>query len=183
MNAPHQVAKKMASPNSQSEADTQLHGRKLILARTAWAIIAVIAVALWVASIPLDYAENLTVCTKALCPNQLATPDMVRALHSAGLSLQFYALYGTTLSIITVSIFLAIAVIIAWRKSRDWMALLVSLTLVMIGTDITTHYQQLATVCPITQVPGDLLQFLSPSLFSSAISSRTDALCHAGRAG
>jgi hypothetical protein len=122
-------------------------------------------VALWVASIPLVYAENLTVCTKALCPNQLPTPDMVRALHSAGLSLQFYALYGTTFEIAFVLIFCGIGAIIAWRKSRDWMGLLVSLTLVMIGTGITTDYQQLATVYPITQVPRDLLQFLRPLPF------------------
>src|ERR1700687_387814 len=127
-----------------SETDTQLHGYKLILARTVWVVIAVLAVALLVADIPPGFAQQLTVCTKSLCQNQQATPDMVRALHSSGLSLQFYALYLTTLSIITVSIFLAIAVIIASRKSRDWMGLLVSLTLIIIGTVTFTDYQQLA---------------------------------------
>ena len=80
-----------------SEANTQLHGYKLILARTAWAIIAVVAVALYIADIPPGYAQQLTVCTQSLCQNQQATPDMVRALQSAGLFLQFYALFLTTL--------------------------------------------------------------------------------------
>jgi hypothetical protein len=96
-----------------SETDTQLHGYKLILARTAWIIIAAKALILFIADIPLGYAQYLIVCTQSLCQNQLATPDMVQALHSSGLSLQFYALYLTTLSIITISTFLAIAVIIA----------------------------------------------------------------------
>ena len=148
-----------------SAADTQLHGYKPILARTAWAIIAIVAVSLCIADIPPGFAQQLTVCTQSLCQNQQATPDMVRALQSAGLSLQFYALYLTTLSIITVSTFLAIAVIIAWRKSRDWMSLLVSLTLVIVGTVTFTDYQQLAAAYhPIMLLPGVLLQFLLSTL-------------------
>lgn len=148
-----------------SETDTQLHGYKLILARTVWVVIAVLAVALWIADILPGYTQYLTVCTLSSCPNQLATPDMVRSLHSAGLSLQFYALYLAILSIIIVSVFLAIAVIIAWRKSRDWMGLLVSLTLIIIGTVTFTDYQQLAAAYhPIMLLPGVLLQFLLSTL-------------------
>lgn len=144
-----------------SEADTQLHGNKLILARTAWVIITVMALALFIADIPLGYAHYLTVCTQSICKNQQATPDMVQALHSSGLSLQFYALYLTTLTIITVATFLAIAIIIAWRRSRDWMVLLVSLTLIILGTVNNTDYQQLAAAYhPIVLLPGTLLQFL-----------------------
>ena len=149
---------------SRQVADIQLRGYQLILARAAWIIIAVTALALGVAAIPLGYAQYLTVCTQALCPNQLATPDMVRALHSAGLSLQFYALYLMTLSVVWVLIFCAIGAIIAWRKSRDWMGLLVSLTLIIIGTGIGTDFQQLATLYPFTQLPGNLLRFLSNTL-------------------
>ena len=140
--------------------DTQLHGYKLILARTVWVVISVLAVALWIASIPSGYVQYLTVCTQALCQNQLATPDMVRSLQSAGLSLQFYALYITSLSIIFVLFFFAIGVIIAWRKSDDWMSLLVSITLIILGTVNQTDYQQLASIYPITELPGDLLHFL-----------------------
>jgi len=135
-----------------------------MLARIAWVVLAVTALALWVASIPLSYAQSLTVCTQALCQNQQATPEMVQALHSAGLSLQFYAIYLSTLSSVWVLIFCVIGVIIAWRKSRDWMGLLVSLALVVGGTAVTTDYQQLATAYPITQLPGELLQFLMGTL-------------------
>jgi hypothetical protein len=143
-----------------NETNTQLHGYKLILARTAWIVITTTALILWIADIPPSYAQNLTVCMLATCPNQLPTKDMVLSLHSAGLSLQFYALYLTTLSVVFVLIFCFIGVVIAWRKSRDWMALLVSLTLTILGTAINTDYQQLASMYPITRVPGDLLQFL-----------------------
>ena len=165
MNAPRIVAEKIVGPPSQSEADTQLRGHRLMLARTAWTLIVAMALALWVPTIPPGYAQYLTLCTQSLCQNQQATPDLVRALHSAGLSLQFYALFLMTLSIITVLIFLGIAVIIAWRRSRDWMGLLVSLTLIIIGTVTFTDYQQLAAAYhPIVLLPGALLQFLLGTL-------------------
>lgn len=164
MNTPHVLTQKMGGPPSHSEADTQLHGYQLLLARAAWVTLVVIDLALYVADIPLGYAQFLKMCTQALCANQTATPDMVRALHSAGLSLQFYALYLTTLAIVFVLIFCVIGAVIAWRKSRDWMGLLVSLTLLIIGPAITTDYQQLAAAYPITQVPGELIQFLMNTL-------------------
>jgi signal transduction histidine kinase len=164
MNASQIAAEKRVSTPSQGEADTQLRGYPLMLARTAWVVIAVAALALWAVTIPPGYAQFLTVCTQAVCRNQQATPELVRALHSAGLSLQFYALYLMTLAAVVVLIFCALGAIIAWRRSRDWMALLVSLTLVIIGTATFTDYQKLAAAYPLTQVPGDLLQFLLSTL-------------------
>jgi hypothetical protein len=164
MNVPEILVDKVRSSNSQNDADTQLGGYKLTLARTGWVVLAVTALALWVVELPPGYAQYLTVCRKAVCPNQQPTPEMVQALNSAGLSLQFYAIYLTTLSVLWVLIFCAIGAIIAWRKSRDWMALLVSLTLVILGPAINTDYQQLATIYPITQLPGELLQFLMGTL-------------------
>src|SRR6266487_1474567 len=165
MKAPHPSAEKIVSSNSQGDSDTQLHGRKLILARTVWAIIVVTALALWLADFPLNYAQYLTVCTKAFCPNQLATPDMVRALHAAGLSLQFYAVYNVILEILVVLMFCGIGFIIAWRKSHDWMALLVSLGLVTLSTSLI-DFQLLATDYPITQVPGELISFVALAITS-----------------
>ncbi len=168
MSASRQVAEQMGSPASQSEASIQLRGYPLILARAAWAVIVAMALALWVVDLPHSYAEYLTVCTQALCPNQLATPGMVRALHSAGLSLQFYAFYLTALSTVVVLIFCIIGAFIFWRKSRDWMGLLVSLTLIVIGTVTATNsdYPWLVATYHITQVPVDLLDILlGPLLF------------------
>src|SRR5260370_333305 len=166
MNTPNVMAEEIETPASQSEPNTKLRGYPRILARAAWAIIAVITLALWIADLPHSYAEYLTVCTQSLCPNQLATPDMVRALHSAGLPIQFYALYLTALSVVVVLIFCVIGAIIAWRKSRDWMGLLVSLSLIIVGTVSFTNsdYPWLAATYHITQVPGDLLNILLDTL-------------------
>src|SRR5438094_10622751 len=126
-----------------SGTGTQLHGYKLIIARSAWSIIAAMALVLWVADIPPGYAQYLTVCTQSFCPNQLATPDMVQALHSIGLSLQFYAIYNAILTIMVLLIYLGIAAILAWRKSDDGIALLVSLGLVTLATAVFANPQLL----------------------------------------
>lgn len=154
----------MADTPSPNESDLQLRDYRLFLARTAWAILAVVALAFFIASIPPGYTQMLTVCTQSLCSNQQATPALVQTLHSAGLSLQFYAIYLTALSVLSVAIFVGIAAIIAWRMSRNWMGLLVSLTLIIIGTVVFTDYQQIATVFPLAQVPGHLFQFLLNTL-------------------
>lgn len=160
MNDAQAAAEKADSLNPRSEANTQLHGYKLVLARTVWVIIAVVAVALYILDIPPGYAQYLTTCTRSICSDQQATPEMTQALHSVGLSLQFYAIYLTTLSIITMLICIGTAAIIAWRKSRDWMGLLVALALILFGTVPSTDYQQLATAFPFVQIAGDILQFL-----------------------
>ena len=147
-----------------NEADTQLHGYQLILTRVVWTVITILAVVLCLVNIPPSYAQSLTVCTQAACQNQQATLELARALHSAGLSLRLYATYLMILSSGTVSVCVGIGVIIAWRKSNDWMGLLVSLTLIIIGTVIFTDYQQLATLYPIAQLPGELLESLLNAL-------------------
>ncbi|HKF35396.1 MAG TPA: hypothetical protein VKB35_00730, partial [Ktedonobacteraceae bacterium] len=65
-----------------------------------------------------------------------------------------------------VLIFCVIGAIIAWRKSRDWMGLLVSLALIIVGTVTFTNsdYPWLAATYHITQVPGDLLDILLATL-------------------
>ncbi len=162
MSASHRVTEKRAEPPAKGEMDTELRGYKLALARAAWIIIVILAEAIAVAELPQSYAYYLMVCTQAQCQNQQATPGLVRSLHAAGLSLQFYAIYLTTLSVVIALIFFIIGGIIAWRKSRDWMGLLVSLTLIIVGTVTfsSNGYSQVEATYHLTQVPGDLLTVL-----------------------
>jgi signal transduction histidine kinase len=157
-------AQKKGSQSGQHESGAQLRGYQLVLVITAYTVIALTALALWVITIPPGYARFLQVCTQAVCQNQQATPQLVRALHSAGLSLQFYAFYLISMAVVVVLTFCTIAAIIAWRRPRDWMALLVSFTLIITGTAVFTDYQRLAAAYPLTQIPGDLLQFLLNTL-------------------
>jgi DNA integrity scanning protein DisA with diadenylate cyclase activity len=160
----HNTMEEREAKQARGEADTQLHGVWLVLARIAWIAVSAFAVTLSITNIPPGYAQYLVVCTQSSCPNQLATPEMVQALHNAGLTLQFYAIYLMALAIVATTIPCVIGFIIAWRKPRDGMALLVSLTLIIFGTVTFIDIQQLAAFYPIIQLPGDVLQILHDSL-------------------
>jgi hypothetical protein len=94
----------------------------LLLARTAWVAVAVVALGQFVISVPARY-------------DQLANPTarVGAALAELGLSTGGYALYNVTLDTIFVSVFAAVAIVIFWRRSDDPMALLVATMLVVWG--------------------------------------------------
>jgi hypothetical protein len=94
----------------------------LLLARTAWVAVAVVALGQFVISVPARY-------------DQLANPTarVGAALTELGLSTGGYALYNVTLDAVFVSIFAMVAIVIFWRRSDDPMALLVATMLVVWG--------------------------------------------------
>jgi len=94
----------------------------LLLARTAWVAVAVVALGQFVISVPARY-------------DQLANPTarVGAALAELGLSTGGYALYNVTLDAVFVSIFAMVAIVIFWRRSEDPMALLVATMLVVWG--------------------------------------------------
>jgi hypothetical protein len=65
--------------------------------------------------------------------NHLAQTADMRSLQELGISLQSYAVYLILLSILVVLVHVVIAAVIFWRRSYDWVALLVSLTLMTNG--------------------------------------------------
>lgn len=100
-----------------------MHGRSLFLARVAWVVVAVVAVlGAFASSVPARYAE-------------LAHPaaGVRAALAELGLSAGAYALYNVALDTIFVSVFVAVALVIFWRRSDDVVALLVATMLVLWG--------------------------------------------------
>ncbi len=120
--------------NTQRESNTRLRGRWLTLARATWIALAVVTLALFGASIPLVFNELRTVGTGIW---QLDLKE-AHALEQLGLSLGFYAGYWIVNLIVFVLGFALVAGVIFWRKSDDWMALFVSLFLLIAGTNMVT---------------------------------------------
>jgi hypothetical protein len=78
------------------------------------------------------------VCTAAseVCSERAAgqpTPEGVGALRDAGLSVGSYALVNVVIDKVLQLVRFALSALIFWRRSDDWMALLVSLFLVVFG--------------------------------------------------
>src|SRR3712207_3898427 len=91
------------SPN----ADTSLCGRRLVLARSAWVVVAVLLVALFIAGIPADYNQKMPL---------FAEPHVQANLSELGLSVGAYAAYYLILTGAFTLGFCIIGAVIFWRK-------------------------------------------------------------------
>src|SRR3712207_3474983 len=128
---------------------TALRGRWLFLARVAWVAVAITALAIIVFSVPSSFEHYSSVCTAAseVCSERAEvdrpTPEGVRALGDAGLSVRTYALLNVVVDKVFQLVWFAVGALIFWRRSDDRMALLVSVFLVSFGpvaVDPTSAY-------------------------------------------
>jgi hypothetical protein len=118
---------------------TTLRGRWLLLARVAWVAVAITALVIVLFSVPSSFEHYRGVCTAAaeVCSERAVeqpTPEGVRALPDVGLSMRSYAILNVIIDKVFQLVWFAVGAIIFWRRSDDWMALLVSLFLVAFGT-------------------------------------------------
>jgi hypothetical protein len=150
--------------NAPSDSYTRLRGRRLPITRVAWLAVVSATVALYVVSIPVQ-AQMLSMPCTDNCQNGQINAAQMQELSRLGLSLNFYVGYFTGLQAVFGFVFLVIGALIFWRKSDDWMALLVSLMLVIFGLATVNSTPGLAALAyPSFTFPGLVLQFLGAAL-------------------
>ena len=116
-----------------------LRERWLLPARVAWVAVAITVLAIILFSIPSSFEHYSSVCTAAseVCSSERAvhqaTPEGVRALQDAGLSVRTYALLNVIVDKVFQLVWFVVGALIFWRRSDDRMALLVSMFLVSFG--------------------------------------------------
>jgi hypothetical protein len=130
MNSSTASTRDTPSQKRQSEVDTRLHGRWLILARIVWIIMVILSLTISLVDIPLQFARLHIVCVGPDCAQQL-TASIVQDLHKLNLSIDFFAASVIILEFGFYFVWVIVAFVIFWRKSNDWMALLVALFLVL----------------------------------------------------
>jgi len=120
--------------SARAEPDTRLHGRWLLLARVAWLGVVVLIVGGFITSLPVFLAQLQVTCAPATCSFWQLTPAAAQALQRLGFSAGAYAIYTLALVIVFGVVWLVSALVLFWRKSDDWMALLFALLFVLLGT-------------------------------------------------
>jgi hypothetical protein len=149
--------------------DTRLRGRRLILARVAWVTVVSLIVALFLARLPAYYRALQTVCTGATCGSAQPSPGSALALQKLGLSVGAYATFTLALTIALAFLCFAISAVIFWRRSDDWMALLVALmvvvTVVLNGNDVYGSHSAWRVLTIVLYVLGSGVYLLVLSLF------------------
>ena len=143
-------------------SDTTLRGRWLVVARVAWVAIAILAVGLFIAALPYAFSELQTVCTGGDCQlDDQLTPEDAEALEDMGLSLGFYARYFLALVSLLLIAFTLVPVVVFLRRSDDWMAMFVSLTLVLFGTSLPNIMPLLEEAQPAVELVVDFVFYLA----------------------
>jgi hypothetical protein len=148
--------------NRPAEFDSNLNApppvapgeRWLFLARVGWVGVVVLALGLFFGSIPEQYHSLINFDDPDLAPGT------VRAnLEAAGISTGFYAMYLLLLNVPSAMVWAGVGVVIFWRRSDNWMALLTSLCLILFGTfSLNDGPRALAEQYPAVWLPVHLLQ-------------------------
>lgn len=107
------------------ESNTQLRGILLALARVWWAATMLITVGTYAAMLPSRFISLRSLVAVGR--------DAVTRL---GITAEFYAWYHISFEVAFAVACATIGLIIFWRRSDDWMAMFISLTLVMFGARI-----------------------------------------------
>ncbi len=134
-----------------TQADTRLHGRLRVVVQAAWLILVGLLLATFAIGVPVRFNHLLSLVSEkdpsliAGLPSALEAVFTLRlgleeaaALQSLGLSQGFYAGYILTFEVAPALVCAVIGLLIFWRRSDDWMALWVSLLLVIVGTSVAS---------------------------------------------
>ena len=128
--------------------------RWLFLARVGWLVVVVLALGLFFGSIPEQYRSLINFDDPDLAPGTARA-----GLEAAGISTGFYAMYLLLLNVPSAMVWAGVGVVIFWRRSDNWMALLTSLCLILFGTfSLNDGPKALADHYPVVGLPVHLLQ-------------------------
>jgi signal transduction histidine kinase len=115
-----------------------LHGPWLLATRLVWVGLALIGVASWILGLPV-YLNSALLLQNGDCCVTRHPAEWLSGLRSLGLSPTFYAAYLVVLHSLLALFMALVGVIIFIRKSNEWIALFVSLTLFSFGIFATNN--------------------------------------------
>ena len=144
----------------------RLSGHPLVFARAAWIAVALAAVGLFIASVPVEFAKLRVPCPTEACSTAQLPPAGLGALEDLGLSIDYFAAYAVAMDVTFAAAYGAVAALIFWRKSEDRMGLFVSLALLTFGTaTFPSTMAALADLHPVSDVAVAFLHFLGSASF------------------
>lgn len=159
MNLEQTPSNTSASHLLHSRGDTLLRGGWLIRIRVAWGIVVVLVLVFFLVSLPAYLTYLQTVCLHQPCPYQQLTLSSARSLQALGISVEGYAILTLTLTLAAALVWMVMGAVLVWRRSDDWMALLVAFMLVVGGAD-NSLYGGFTTSQAGWRLPANLLGFL-----------------------
>lgn len=153
-------------------ADTRLSGTRLRLARWGWIVLMLIYCGFYLAAVFVYYIQ-FHGFQQGVYAHLLAKPAVVSG-YDTFVSLYLiltgpYATLNITLITCFSPFWMAVSLVIFWRRSDDWMALYISLLLVMLVTSLSPAFSVLSRVVGLTSPLGFCITLLQLFSFSSII--------------
>jgi signal transduction histidine kinase len=153
-------------------ADTRLSGTRLRLARWGWIVLMLIFCGFYLAGV-LVYYIQFHGFQQGAYAHLLAMPAVVSG-YDTFVSLYLiltgpYATLNITLITCFSPVWIAVSLVIFWRRSDDWMALYIALLLVMLVTSLSPAFSVLSRVVGLTSPEGVCITLLRLLSFSSVI--------------
>ena len=151
-----------AGPRRRSPPPVTLRGHRHCIVLAVWVAVTILALGLFVVSVPVAYVHFHTVCRDSQCVYWALSLAERRSLEELNLSFDFYAAYNVILEVVHMLGFFAAGAFIFWRKSDEWMPLLLSLALVLFGIDTL---DLVAEAYPILSLPVAFIECLGAICF------------------
>jgi hypothetical protein len=163
------VAQKRWRADGPHNGHTRLTGPVLRLAQAVWLLVTLTVVALQIIGLPSLNRQLTTLCSIATVEcEEIGQPTEAQAavFAAAGLSLDRYAALITGLEALMVGIWIGVGVVIFLVRAHDWLALLVSLMLIVFSsaTFISGSLSAAAAAYPVLSVPVAALAVLGEVL-------------------
>jgi hypothetical protein len=162
------MSRQLPTTTRSSEPDriatTNIQGHWLVLMQIVLGILALFALLVFVVSLPVYAMQLQTLCRTASCTAGQLSQAAVQTLHNFGISVNSYVLFRLVNIVASALISFIVAGVLVWRKPRDWMALLVAFTLVMMVVVGTTN--TVAGSPTVWRVPAKIISLLTyPTYF------------------
>lgn len=156
---------KIAQQGTHNGTEIRLQGAWLILARSLWVLIALLALSIMIVGLPAYFVFLHSACLNqvACAVNGALTPEDMGTLHRLGISLDAYVICMTILNAVSSLFWTATGWLIFWRKSNARMALLCALFLVTFSLALGIG-DALALISPAWFVPVKLIRFVGDTL-------------------
>ena len=146
----------LAEEPAPTPFSTKLSGRKLVFARMAWLFV----LGLSMVSLAISLSASIAVDLFNTMPDLAAQLDMALARVFAN---NHYLSANLILFVAFVQMvaFLVVGVLLFWRRSDDWLAILASMMCISVGVGFSPNFMFLPFLRPEWQAPATIQQILT----------------------
>jgi signal transduction histidine kinase len=132
--------------------------------RALWLVSVGLALVVFVISLPVYWAQLQIVCYAPICPPWQTLPGGLLAIQQLGFSLHDWTLLEVVVTGINEALWLGVGAMIFWKKSRQWIALVVALYLAVFIVNLNNNLDALVALFPVWRLPVAFVEYLGECL-------------------